>query len=103
MDYIEGKLPEREAVRRLCGERPHIWAVGTNAAATQAMLRSGANEGATGEIIRESVEVEADDCYELLGEANSLAQDLGQKVVGVQTVSDELWEQAKRLLRDHHL
>lgn len=38
-----------EAVRRLCGEGPHIWAVGTNAAATQAMLRSGANEGATGE------------------------------------------------------
>ena len=25
------------------------------------------------------------------------------KVVVVQTVSDELWEQAKRLLRDHHL
>ena len=24
-------------------------------------------------------------------------------VVVVQTVSDELWEQAKRLLRDHHL
>lgn len=22
-----------EAVRRLCGDRPHIWAVGTNAAA----------------------------------------------------------------------
>ncbi|WP_295585102.1 NifU family protein [uncultured Oscillibacter sp.] len=26
-----------------------------------------------------------------------------QKVAVVQTVSDELWEQAKRLLRDHHL
>ena len=26
-----------------------------------------------------------------------------RKVVVVQTVSDELWEQAKRLLRDHHL
>ena len=26
-----------------------------------------------------------------------------KKVVVVQTVSDELWEQAKRLLRDHHL
>lgn len=25
------------------------------------------------------------------------------KVAVVQTVSDELWEQAKRLLRDHHL
>ena len=29
--------------------------------------------------------------------------DLVQKVAVVQTVSDELWEQAKRLLRDHHL
>ena len=26
-----------------------------------------------------------------------------QKVAVIQTVSDELWEQAKRLLRDHHL
>ena len=26
-----------------------------------------------------------------------------EKVAVVQTVSDELWEQAKRLLRDHHL
>ena len=29
--------------------------------------------------------------------------DLVEKVAVVQTVSDELWEQAKRLLRDHHL
>ena len=29
--------------------------------------------------------------------------ELVQKVTVVQTVSDELWEQAKRLLRDHHL
>lgn len=29
--------------------------------------------------------------------------ELVQKVSVVQTVSDELWEQAKRLLRDHHL
>lgn len=29
--------------------------------------------------------------------------DLVRKVAVVQTVSDELWEQAKRLLRDHHL
>ena len=29
--------------------------------------------------------------------------DLVRKVVAVQAVSDELWEQAKRLLRDHHL
>ena len=29
--------------------------------------------------------------------------ELVRKVVVVQTVSDELWEQAKRLLRDHHL
>ena len=28
---------------------------------------------------------------------------LVRKVVVVQTVSDELWEQAKRLLLDHHL
>ena len=26
-----------------------------------------------------------------------------RKVAVIQTVSDELWEQAKRLLRDHHL
>ena len=29
--------------------------------------------------------------------------ELVRKVMVVQTVSDELWEQAKRLLRDHHL
>ena len=29
--------------------------------------------------------------------------DIVERVVVVQTVSDELWEQAKRLLRDHHL
>ena len=29
--------------------------------------------------------------------------DLVERVVVVQTVSDELWEQAKRLLWDHHL
>ena len=29
--------------------------------------------------------------------------DLVETVVVVQTVSDELWEQAKRILRDHHL
>lgn len=29
--------------------------------------------------------------------------DLVRKVAVIQTVSDELWEQAKRLLRDHHL
>lgn len=29
--------------------------------------------------------------------------ELVRKVSVVQTVSDELWEQAKRLLRDHHL
>ena len=29
--------------------------------------------------------------------------ELVQKVTVVQTVSNELWEQAKRLLRDHHL
>ena len=29
--------------------------------------------------------------------------ELVQKVAVIQTVSDELWEQAKKLLRDHHL
>ena len=29
--------------------------------------------------------------------------ELVEKVAGIQTVSNELWEQAKRLLRDHHL
>ena len=29
--------------------------------------------------------------------------DLVEKVCVVQSVSDELWEQAKKLLRDHHL
>lgn len=29
--------------------------------------------------------------------------ELVRKVAVVQTVSDELWDQAKRLLRDHHL
>ena len=28
--------------------------------------------------------------------------ELVEKVAVIQTVSDELWEQAKRLLRDHH-
>jgi len=26
-----------------------------------------------------------------------------ERVVAVHSVSDELWEQAKRLMRDHHL
>ena len=34
---------------------------------------------------------------------NETIVELVQKVCVVQTVSDELWEQAKRLLRDHHL
>ena len=29
--------------------------------------------------------------------------ELVEQVSVIQTVSDELWEQAKRLLRDHHL
>ncbi len=36
-------------------------------------------------------------------ELKAALPDLVQKAVVVQTVSDELWEQAKRLLRDHHL
>ena len=36
-------------------------------------------------------------------ELKSALPDLVRQVVAVQTVSDELWEQAKKLLRDHHL
>ena len=36
-------------------------------------------------------------------EVTAALPELVQKVVVVQTVSDELWEQAKKLLRDHHL
>lgn len=47
----------------------------------------------------------ADLTNETLVEAELTAAlpELVQKVAVVQTVSDELWEQAKRLLRDHHL
>ena len=47
----------------------------------------------------------ADLTNETLVEAELTAAlpELVRKVAGVQTVSDELWEQAKRLLRDHHL
>lgn len=38
-----------EAIKKIDDGRIEIWAVGTNAAATQTMLRSGANEAATGE------------------------------------------------------
>ena len=36
-------------------------------------------------------------------ELKAALPELVEKAVVVQTVSDELWEQAKRLLRDHHL
>ncbi len=36
-------------------------------------------------------------------ELTAAVPELVEKVVVVQNVSDELWEQAKRLLRDHHL
>lgn len=36
-------------------------------------------------------------------ELRAALPDLVRQAVVVQTVSDELWEQAKRLLRDHHL
>lgn len=47
----------------------------------------------------------ADLTNETLVEAELVAAlpDLVQKVAVVQTVSDELWEQAKKLLREHHL
>ena len=36
-------------------------------------------------------------------ELKSALPELVERVAVIQTVSDELWEQAKRLLRDHHL
>ena len=36
-------------------------------------------------------------------ELKAALPELVQKAVVVQDISDELWEQAKRLLRDHHL
>ena len=36
-------------------------------------------------------------------ELKAALPDLVEKAVVVQTVSDELWEQAKKLLREHHL
>ena len=47
----------------------------------------------------------ADLTNETLVEAELTAAlpELVRKVAVVQTVSDELWEQAKRLLREHHL
>lgn len=47
----------------------------------------------------------ADLTNETLVEAElvSALPELVQKVAVVQSVSDELWEQAKRLLREHHL
>ncbi|MCI9347766.1 MAG: NifU family protein [Oscillibacter sp.] len=36
-------------------------------------------------------------------ELTAALPDLVRRAAVVQTVSDELWEQAKRLLRDHHL
>ena len=47
----------------------------------------------------------ADLTNEMLVEAELVKAlpELVERVTVVQTVSDELWEQAKRLLRDHHL
>ena len=36
-------------------------------------------------------------------ELKAALPDLVEQVVAVQTISDELWEQAKKLLREHHL
>ena len=36
-------------------------------------------------------------------ELTAALPELVEKVAVIQTVSDELWEQAKKLLRDHHL
>ena len=36
-------------------------------------------------------------------EVTAALPELVERVVAIQSVSDELWEQAKRLLRDHHL
>ena len=47
----------------------------------------------------------ADLTNETLVEAELVKElpELVEKVAVIQTVSDELWEQAKKLLRDHHL
>ena len=47
----------------------------------------------------------ADLTNETLVEAELVKElpELVQKVAVVQTVSDELWEQAKKLIREHHL
>jgi len=47
----------------------------------------------------------ADLTNETLVEAELVKElpELVRKVVVVQTVSDELWEQAKKLIREHHL
>ena len=39
----------------------------------------------------------------IVAELVKAVPDLVEKVVVVQDVSDELWEQARRILRDHHL
>ena len=36
-------------------------------------------------------------------EVTAALPEVVERVVAVQDVSDELWEQAKKLLRDHHL
>jgi len=41
--------------------------------------------------------------YVVQAELVKALPELVEQVVVVQDVSDELWEQAKRLLRDHHL
>ena len=47
----------------------------------------------------------ADLTNETLVEAELVKElpELVQKVAVIQTVSDELWEQAKRLIREHHI
>ena len=47
----------------------------------------------------------ADYTNETIIEAEVVAAlpDLVERVVAVHSISDELWEQAKRLMRDHHL
>ena len=82
------------------------------AQAGASVLVAGRRMGKLEEVQREIMEnngvcqcFSADLTNETVVEAELTAAlpDLVRRAAVVQTVSDELWEQAKRLLRDHHL
>ena len=50
------------------------------------------------------IDTAAEDIHSFVeAELTAALPEVVEKVAVVQTVSDELWEQAKKLLRDHHL